>query len=139
MRSQKSIIKIGVTIPLLGILFCGCSVENKLQWLDDRSAEVLDIIEGEGLTDTSTNTENLIKVEDQKEETVFFDGDELTREAKLKIDEWLENNKLNRYGDPVGTNYERGTPLIGENASENIERFDYILRKMPDLLERIRE
>lgn len=137
MEDQKNMIKIGIIVPLAGLFLCACSIENKLKWLDDRSGEVLEIIENEDFSDAATGTPFL--EENNSDESGSVQSGELTRDVKLKIDEWLKKNGLNRYGDPVGTNYEGGTPLINEETGESFERFEYVMKKIPDILNRINE
>ncbi len=59
----------------------------------------------------------------------------LDRATKDKIDSWLEENDLNRYGDPKGTMYTGGTPLFDMKTGKRIDRYKYILEKYPELLE----
>jgi len=51
---------------------------------------------------------------------------------KQKIQEWIIENDLNRYGDPKATAYPGGTPLYNEGTGETIDLYEYILRKHPD-------
>ena len=127
---------IGVLVPLLATLLSACSVSDKLQWLDDRSGEVLQIVAGENPTApsaTSTDTGT------SPAATASDDAGLSSTELRARIDDWLVSQALNRYGDPLGTNYEKGTPLIDPTSGENIERLDYILTKIPNLLDRIEE
>jgi hypothetical protein len=57
----------------------------------------------------------------------------LTTEQKDRIEAWLLEQGLNRFGDPAGTWYASGTPLV--TASGTVERFDYILDKHGELRE----
>ncbi len=61
----------------------------------------------------------------------------LTAEEKTKIDQWLRDNNLNEYGDPVDTVYTGGTPLFDEATGENINKYEYILRKRPELIDKL--
>lgn len=72
---------------------------------------------------------------EQKEEGV--QASDLTSEQKKKIDEWLEENNLNRYGDSEEAIYPDGTPLYNEDTGEEKTRFEYILDRYPDILKRI--
>ncbi len=71
------------------------------------------------------------------EKAFQFVADSLTNEAKRRIDEWLEKNNLNQYGDPQGTMYAGGTPLFDETTRERKDRYQYILEKYPELVEEL--
>jgi len=51
---------------------------------------------------------------------------------KQQIQSWIEENDLNKYGDPKNTLYPGGTPLFNEGTGETIDLYDYILRNHPD-------
>jgi len=51
---------------------------------------------------------------------------------KQQIQSCIEENDLNKYGDPKNTLYPGGTPLFNEGTGETIDLYDYILRKHPD-------
>jgi hypothetical protein len=53
--------------------------------------------------------------------------------TKRKIDRWIEENKLNPFGDPSGTMYAGGTPLFDERTGRSRDRYEYILEKHPEL------
>lgn len=72
----------------------------------------------------------------QKEQGDIISED-LTRQQKKAIDEWLRANGYNRYGDSRNAIYTGGTPLFDERTGESINRYDYILKKFPNILERI--
>ena len=110
-------------------LFSGCSLKDvggKLKKLDDKIGQGLDKMQ-----------------QKQQEEVInFFDKEktapaakDLNKEQKEKIDNWLEKNNLNRYGDSVDTMYIGGTPLFNEVTGESIDRYDYILKSHPNLLD----
>ncbi len=61
----------------------------------------------------------------------------LTESQKEKIDSWLEENGYNRYGDAQNAIYKGGTPLFNEETGEAIDRYSYILKKFPDILNKI--
>lgn len=44
-----------------------------------------------------------------------------------QIDEWIQANNLNKFGDPPDTVYTGGTPLLDERTGEQIDRYDYII------------
>ncbi len=101
----------------------GCSLEKigqdtyeKLEYINQRLG---------GNDDKATSTESVSQASD------------LSLEQRQKIDGWLEENNLNRYGDSQGVIYPGGTPLYNKETGESINRFDYILERYPDILERI--
>ena len=59
---------------------------------------------------------------------------DLTKDHKEKIEEWLKEQNLNRYGDVIGTYYEQGSPLIDKVTGEAVERFEYILSQHPEVI-----
>lgn len=63
---------------------------------------------------------------------IIAQGDLLSSEEIKRIGNWIIKNGLNQYGDPVGTVYAGGTPLIDEKTGRVLDRMDYILDKHPD-------
>jgi len=61
----------------------------------------------------------------------------LTAQGKQKIDQWLKDNKLNQYGDPVTTSYASGTPLLDQATGKSIDRYVYLLKKFPDIVDEL--
>lgn len=53
--------------------------------------------------------------------------------TKRKIDRWIEENKLNPFGDSSGTMYAGGTPLFDERTGRSRDRYEYILERHPEL------
>lgn len=53
--------------------------------------------------------------------------------TKKRIDKWIEDNKLNPYGDPRDTMYLGGTPLFNEATGKSKDKYEYILEKHPEL------
>jgi len=53
-------------------------------------------------------------------------------EEKQQIEDWLQENNLNEYGDAIDTAYTGGTPLFDERTGESTDRYEYILRGHPD-------
>lgn len=105
---------------LLIFIFSGCV---RLQYLDEKAGEIF------------FNASSSVEMNENKNEKIT--ADELTREDKERIDSWLSENGLNRYGDKLNTFYTGGTPLFDEISGESKERFEYILGKIPDIMERI--
>jgi hypothetical protein len=64
-------------------------------------------------------------------------GGQVTDEIKKKIDAWIEKNNLNMYGDPKDTMYTGGTPLFDERTGKKTDRYEYILKKHPELLKEL--
>lgn len=58
----------------------------------------------------------------------------LTDSMKNSIDEWLDQNGLNKYGDPQGTMYAGGTPLFDEATGKTTDKYEYILEQHPELV-----
>ncbi len=53
--------------------------------------------------------------------------------TKNRIDQWIQQNHRNPYGDPPGTMYAGGTPLFDERTGRSTDKYEYILRKHPEL------
>ena len=90
-----------------------------------------------GLFDSLITGEKIEIIEDLPD-IDNFDFKTLTKSQKVYIDAWLRENKYNRYGDPDGTSYASGTPLINPENGESIERYKYIINQIPDLIKRIK-
>jgi hypothetical protein len=54
---------------------------------------------------------------------------------KRKIDQWVEREGRNQYGDPKDTVYAGGNPLFDERSARMKDRYEYILSKHPELKE----
>jgi hypothetical protein len=54
-------------------------------------------------------------------------------EIRARIDRWIEEKGLNRYGDPPATRYPGGNPLFDPATSKYKDRYEYILEKHPEL------
>ena len=57
-------------------------------------------------------------------------------QTKRRIDEWVRQNGRNEYGDSPGTVYAGGTPLFNEMTGRTLDRYDYILKRHPELREK---
>ena len=57
---------------------------------------------------------------------------EISEAEEQEIQRWIEENDLNKYGDPKNTFYLGGTPLFDEGTGETIDLYEYILRNHPD-------
>jgi hypothetical protein len=119
---EESRIK-GKLIILLFVCFfiSGCAVNDKLGWLDDKFSIFFE--------------DNFKKVKKYESEYASFQKDfELNAEKISLIEKYLEENNLNRYGDPQDTFYMGGTPLFDEKTGKKIDRFEYIIDKQPEIL-----
>ncbi len=118
-----------VLLLVFVFLFSGCSLKDvggKLKKLDDKIGQGLDKMQ-------QKQQEEVINLFDKEKKAPV--AKDLNKEQKEKIDKWLEGNNLNRYGDPVDTMYTGGTPLFNETTGESIDRYDYILKNHPNLLD----
>lgn len=59
----------------------------------------------------------------------------VSQNLKRKIDQFLQKQALNEYGDPKGTVYAGGTPLFDERGGGYQDRYQYVLCKYPELEE----
>lgn len=53
--------------------------------------------------------------------------------TRARIDRWIQEKGLNRYGDPMDTVYAGGTPLFDERTGRTRDRYEYILERHPEL------
>ncbi len=58
-----------------------------------------------------------------KFKVVKEENEEITEKEKNRIESWIEENDLNKYGDPKDTDYIGGTPLFNVATGETIDRF----------------
>ncbi|MCU0678891.1 MAG: hypothetical protein MUC28_00380 [Planctomycetes bacterium] len=138
------------SLLLIPFLLTGCGggkAADRLQWLDDKAGAVLDTIapaaeeavKEETMAEEEINTGNETAGKDPEtavEESAALAG-KLTEEAKARIDVWLEENNLNHFGDDIDTMYTGGTPLFNEMTGETKDRYEYLLEKIPNILEKI--
>ena len=54
---------------------------------------------------------------------------------KRKIDQWIEREGRNQYGDPKDTVYAGGNPLFDERSATMKDRYEYSRSKHPELKE----
>jgi len=121
MTKQKKII--ATSLFMVCIFFIsGCRVNEKLEWLDNKA--------GVGLEKLNDNTGD-----ENKDDNKDNEKKELTRDDKDKIDKWIEDNNLNRYGDAMGALYTGGTPLFNEETGESLDRYEYIIKNHVELLD----
>jgi hypothetical protein len=55
-----------------------------------------------------------------------------TPHEKQLINQWIETNHLNDYGDPKDTVYPGGDPLFNEQTGELTDRYCYIIKNHPN-------
>jgi len=116
------------SLLLVCFLLSGCTVGDKMEWLDKKAGEVFKNFQAEQVEKTINVMEPMKNMS----------AKDLSDEQKEQIDKWLAENSFNRYGDPVDTIYAGGTPLFNEVTGETIERFEYILEKQSDILQKIK-
>ncbi|MFH1522577.1 MAG: hypothetical protein ABIE43_02020 [Patescibacteria group bacterium] len=131
---MKKFIKVNIlmAIILAVLLISGCV--DKIEWLDKKAGEGFDKFQTKQQDDLINFMDKDSEEKEEKESKEDGEEGELNQEQKEKIDQWLEENNLNRYGDPVGTFYTGGTPLFNGLTGESVDRFEYILNKYPDIL-----
>jgi hypothetical protein len=56
----------------------------------------------------------------------------ITNDEKSKIDNWIDLNNLNQYGDSKDTVYAGGTPLFDESTGKSTDRYIYLVKKLPE-------
>lgn len=110
---------------ILLFLFSGCT-----------SLKKIDETVGELLFDNASPKDMITSSKDQATTTPPLAKD-LSAEQKQAIDVWLNENGYNRYGDPFDMMYAGGTPLFNEATGERIERFGYILKQIPGILDNL--
>lgn len=133
-KNKKNIFKIA-TILLFCFFITACTAEdvkNKLEWLDQKAGESLEVMQQDQINKAINIMEETEEESDVATSTLEAAG--LTTEQKEQIDQWLEENNLNRYGDAEDTIYAGGTPLFDEATGENIDRYDYILNNHSELI-----
>lgn len=97
-----------------------CAMNEKIIWLDEKAGEIFK-------NDYKTEYEYNKNGGDQEKK-------DLSQAEKDIVENFLENNNLNRYGDHPEAMYAGGTPLFNEKTGESIDRFDYILNNHPEIL-----
>lgn len=117
---------------ILFISGCNLNTSSKLNSFDKKIGDSIKKIREE---DTSSffSKEELDKDKSYARKESISVND-LSNKQKEKIDEWLKNNNLNRYGDQLSVIYAGGTPLFNEITGESIDRYSYILNNHTNLL-----
>lgn len=58
---------------------------------------------------------------------------EVPKKTQDRIDQYLSENDLNEFGDKKDTMYMGGTPLYNESTGQSTNRYEYVLKKFPNL------
>lgn len=118
---------------MVATLLSGCSASGTLRWLDDQAGKLLSNTSYEGkIQNVSTSTKEILNQIKDKAASI-------SKDQKAKIDQYLLENNLNRYGDASSTVYTGGTPLFNEITGESVDRFEYILKNHPEIWEKIKQ
>ena len=56
----------------------------------------------------------------------------ISKKEKAQINDWINKNNLNQYGDPKNTIYSGGSPLFNESTGKTLDLYSYILEKYPN-------
>ncbi|OQA38791.1 MAG: hypothetical protein BWY51_00745 [Parcubacteria group bacterium ADurb.Bin316] len=124
--------KFSVVLLMGAFLLSGCSMSEKLRWLDDQAGRLFDDAQsGEQKIFIATSSQEWIDLVKNKAVS-------LTIDQKDYIDKFLAENNLNRFGDATSTVYASGTPLFDKVTGESVDRFEYILKNHPEILEKIK-
>jgi hypothetical protein len=115
---------------LLVLVISGCSLNF------EKAGQKLD-----QFLEKHVDKEKLEKKAEELKETGKKKYDELVRDLAAfdmqKIDEWVEKNHLNQYGDKIDTVYEKGSPLL-DAAGQIKNKYEYILENHPELIEELK-
>ncbi|MCX6796434.1 MAG: hypothetical protein NTW06_02955 [Candidatus Falkowbacteria bacterium] len=114
------------------LILSGCQAADKLRWLDNQAGKLFNSTSPKQIRQEISSSSKVL-------EWIKIKSSDLTKEQQVRIDKFLEDNSLNRYGDPVGTMYTGGTPLFNEITGERIDRFEYIINKYPELWQEIKK
>lgn len=70
---------------------------------------------------------------DQPPTQPLIPGSVVVGERKRCMDLELQRRGLNEYGDPFGTTYPAGSPLVNAVTGTTEDRYDYVTRRLPDI------
>jgi hypothetical protein len=121
-------------LPLAVFLLSGCQIKNwalDLKKVDEKIGEVFNDFQ-------AREQGAALNIFSQEKQTTATTTTVLTEGQKKKIDDWLDEKGLNRYGDDKSAMYKGGTPLYNEETGQAIDRYDYLLSRYPNLLEEIK-
>ena len=108
MLSKKTIIFVFVIFILIIV---------SVFWFTEESEEV------------STDT---LPVEDNLVDDKAVGVSEISLGEKQQIEDWIQENDLNQYGDANDTVYLGGTPLFDESTGKSTDKYEYILQGHSD-------
>ena len=57
----------------------------------------------------------------------------IDNETRRRIDQWIRDHNRNEFGDTKDTVYAGGTPLFNEMTGRTLDRYEYILKRHPEL------
>ena len=117
------------------VILAGCfnlakydkAVLEKNQELSDKAKEKV-----EGGIETGKD-----KLKEYTQEQLAKIADNLTESMKWAIDEWIDEQGLNKYGDSLDTMYAGGTPLFDEATGQLKDKYEYILENHPELIKEL--
>ncbi len=115
-------------------LFCGCGIEVKNigEQIQNTAGEKIQEQLQKSQDEAFNVWENAQKENEvKKAEDIIEKG--ISQGSKEKIDKWIEDNGLNKYGDQKNLMYAGGTPLFNEATGEITDRYEYILKNHPEL------
>ncbi len=70
---------------------------------------------------------------DQPPTQPVIPGSVVLGERRRCMDLELQRRGLNQYGDPFGTTYPTGSPLVNAVSGTTEDRYDYVTRRLPDI------
>ena len=53
--------------------------------------------------------------------------------TRRRIDQWIRDQNRNEFGDAKDTVYAGGTPLFNEMTGRTLDKYEYILKRHPEL------
>ena len=95
-------------------------------WLDGQYTIFGQVTQGMEVVQKIQVGDKMLKV------TVDLPKGKISNDDKKRIDAWLKKNKLNPYGDQIGTMYAGGTLLFDEKTGKRTDRYEYLLLKFSD-------
>ena len=127
--------KIALLTLLLGlsVIFSGCGIKVKT----DKKTDELIQQGKDKVSDVIDKGKDAVSDEIKKRsrEVVNKIAEGLKKEAKSQIDMWLTEKNLNEFGDPYGTKYVDGTPLMDKISGDVVDKYEYLLNKFPELID----
>jgi len=69
-----------------------------------------------------------VQQQESEEDLKPMETTDISLEEKQQIEDWIQENDLNQYGDAKDRVYIGGTPLFDERTGQSTDRYEYILR-----------